>query len=165
MRSLPSPGTSFVGRATELDAIDGLLEDPECRLLTLVGPGGVGKTRLALEAAARRIERYPHGVHFVPLVSVPSPEFLAPAVAESIQFLRHSGFSAQEQLLDYLSERSTLLVLDNFEHLSTAPTCSATLIERAPQSSSSRRRVNVSTCKANGCTTCTGSASGERHGG
>ena len=120
MKNLPAPRTSFVGRVSELDEIDRLLEDPDCRLLTLVGPGGAGKTRLALEAAARRIERYAHGVHFVPLVSVASPEFLAPAVAESIQFAvdgGHSGFSAQEQLLDYLSERSTLLVLDNFEHL------------------------------------------------
>src|SRR5438445_8549920 len=120
MKNLPAPRTSFVGRASELDEIDRLLEDPDCRLLTLVGPGGAGKTRLALEAAARRIGRYPHGVHFVPLVSVASPELLAPAVAESIQFAvdgAHSGFSAQQQLLDYLNERSTLLVLDNFEHL------------------------------------------------
>ena len=145
MRSLPSPGTSFVGRATELEAIDGLLENPECRLLTLVGPGGVGKTRLALEAAARRIERYPHGVHFVPLVSVPAPELLAPAVAEAVHFPL-SGFSAQEQLLDYLSERSTLLVLDNFEHLVDGSALLGELIERAPGVellTTSRERLNV----------------------
>ena len=145
MRSLPSPGTSFVGRATELEAIDGLLEDPECRLLTLVGPGGVGKTRLALEAAGRRIERYPHGVHFVPLVSVPAPELLAPAVAEAVHFPL-SGFSAQEQLLDYLSERSTLLVLDNFEHLVEGSALLGELIERAPGVellTTSRERLNV----------------------
>ncbi|MDH4345711.1 MAG: AAA family ATPase, partial [Thermoleophilia bacterium] len=120
MKNLPAPRTSFVGRSRELDEIERLLGDPDCRLLTLVGPGGVGKTRLALEAAARRIDRYPHGVHFVPLASVSSPEFLAPAVAESIQFsvdAAHSGVAAQQQLLDYLSQRSTLLVLDNFEHL------------------------------------------------
>jgi predicted ATPase/class 3 adenylate cyclase len=149
MKGLPSPGTSFVGRAAELEAIDGLLEDPECRLLTLVGPGGVGKTRLALEAAARRIERYPHGVHFVPLVSVAAPELLAPAVADSIQFAvdaAHSGFSAQEQLLDYLSERSTLLVLDNFEHLVDGSGLLGELIERAPGVellTTSRERLNV----------------------
>src|SRR6185312_5304548 len=111
MKNLPAPRTSFVGRASELVMIDRLLEDPGCRLLTLVGPGGAGKTRLALEAAAHRVDRYPHGVHFVPLVSVASPDFLAPALAESIQFAvdgAHSGFSAQDQLLDYLSERSTL---------------------------------------------------------
>jgi predicted ATPase/class 3 adenylate cyclase len=145
MKGLPSPGTSFVGRAMELEAIDGLLEDPECRLLTLVGPGGVGKTRLALEAAARRIERYPHGVHFVPLVSVAAPEFLAPAVAESIQFPL-SGYLEPEELLDYLSERSTLLVLDNFEHLVDGSGLLGELIERAPGVellTTSRERLNV----------------------
>ena len=149
MKNLPAPRTSFVGRASELDEIDRLLEDPDCRLLTLVGPGGAGKTRLALEAAARRIERYPHGVHFVPLVSVASPEFLAPAVAESIQFAvdgAHSGFSAQEQLLDYLGERSTLLVLDNFEHLVDGAELLGEIIERAPKVellTTSRERLNV----------------------
>src|SRR6266566_4879615 len=149
MKNLPLPRTSFVGRASELEAIDRLLEDPDCRLLTLVGPGGAGKTRLALEAAARRIERYPHGVHFVPLVSVASPVFLAPAVAESIQFAvdgAHSGFSAQEQLLDYLSDRSTLLVLDNFEHLVEGADLLGEVIEHAPHVellTTSRERLNV----------------------
>lgn len=149
MKNLPAPRTSFVGRASELDEIDRLLGDPDCRLLTLVGPGGAGKTRLALAAAARRIERYPHGVHFVPLVSVASPEFLAPAVAESIQFAMdgaHSGFSAQEQLLDYLSERSTLLVLDNFEHLVDGTNLLGEIIERAPRVellTTSRERLNL----------------------
>src|SRR5918911_120984 len=104
MKNLPVPRTSFVGRAEELEAIDRLLDHPGCRLLTLVGPGGAGKTRLALEAAARRADRYPHGVHFVPLASVASPEFLAPAVSGSIQFTfdgnpRGPNFSAQDQLL------------------------------------------------------------------
>ena len=149
MKNLPAPRTSFVGRASELDEIDRLLEDPDCHLLTLVGPGGAGKTRLALEAAGRRIERYPHGVHFVPLVSVASAEFLAPAVAESIQFAvdsAHSGFSAQEQLLDYLGERSTLLVLDNFEHLVDGAGLLAEIIARAPNVellTTSRERLNV----------------------
>ena len=149
MKNLPLPRTSFVGRASELEAIDRLLEDPECRLLTLVGPGGAGKTRLALEAAARRVDRYPHGVHFVPLVSVASPDFLAPALAESIQFAvdgAHSGFSAQEQLLDYLSGRSTLLVLDNFEHLVEGSGFLSEVIERAPHVellTTSRERLNV----------------------
>src|ERR671923_649592 len=149
MKNLPVPRTSFVGRTEELEAIDRLLEDPRCRLLTLVGPGGAGKTRLALEAAARRGDRYPHGVHFVSLVSVASPDFLAPAVAESIQFAVdavHSGFSAQDQLLDYLSGRSTLLVLDNFEHLVEGSAFLSEVIERAPQVellTTSRERLNV----------------------
>ena len=149
MKNLPVPRTSFVGRASELEAIERLLEDPGCRLLTLVGPGGAGKTRLALEAAARRVDRYAHGVHFVPLASVASPEFLAPALAEAIQFAvdgAHSGFSAQDQLLDYLSERSTLLVLDNFEHLVEGSAFLGEVIERAADVellTTSRERLNV----------------------
>jgi predicted ATPase/class 3 adenylate cyclase len=149
MKNLPVPRTSFVGRASELEAIERMLEDPGCRLLTLVGPGGAGKTRLALEAAGRRVDRYPHGVHFVPLASVASPDFLAPAVAESIQFAVdavHSGFSAEDQLLDYLSERSTLLVLDNFEHLVEGSGFLSKVVERAPQVellTTSRERLNV----------------------
>ena len=149
MKNLPLPRTSFVGRASELEAIDRLLEDPDCRLLTLVGPGGAGKTRLALEAAARRVDRYPHGVHFVPLASIASPELLAPALAESIQFALdgvHSNLSAREQLLDYLSERSTLLVLDNFEHLVEGSALLGDVIERAPHVellTTSRERLNV----------------------
>jgi class 3 adenylate cyclase len=147
--NLPASRTSFVGRADELEAIDRLLEDPGCRLLTLVGPGGVGKTRLALEAAGRRLDRYQHGVHFVPLASVASPDFLAPAMAESLQFpvdSAHSGFSAQDQLLDFLSERSTLLVLDNFEHLVEGSELLSQVIERAPRvemMAMSRERLGV----------------------
>src|SRR5438874_3473881 len=149
MKNLPLPRTSFVGRASELEAIDRLFDDPGCRLLTLVGPGGVGKTRLALEAAARRVDRYPHGVHFVPLASVASPDFLAPALAESIQFAvdgAHSGFSAQDQLLDYLGERSALPVLDNLEHLVEGSGFLSEVIERAPHVAlltTSRERLNV----------------------
>ena len=147
--NLPSPRTSFVGRADELQEIDTRLEDPDCRLLTLVGPGGIGKTRLALEAAARRIDSYPHGVHFVPLASVAAPDFLAPAIAEALQFpidSAHSGFSPQDQLVDYLSERSSLLVLDNFEHLVEGAELVTRVIERAPDIeilTTSRERLNV----------------------
>jgi predicted ATPase/class 3 adenylate cyclase len=149
MRNLPAPRTSFVGRADELASINQMLDEPDCRLLTLVGPGGVGKTRLALEAAARRIDRYQHGVHFVPLVGVPAPDLLAPAVAESLQFQvdnAHSAISARDQLVDYLRERATLLVLDNFEHLLDARDLLTEVIEQAPQVellTTSRERLQV----------------------
>ncbi len=149
MRNLPAPRTSFVGRTDELASIDRMLDEPDCRLLTLVGPGGVGKTRLALEAAARRIDRYQHGVHFVPLVGVPAPDLLAPAVAESLQFQvdhAHSAIPARDQLVDFLRERATLLVLDNFEHLLDARDLLTQVIEQAPHVellTTSRERVHV----------------------
>ena len=149
IRNLPAPRTSFVGRTEELASIDRMLDEPDCRLLTLVGPGGVGKTRLALEAAARRIDRYQHGVHFVPLVGVPAPDLLAPAVAESLQFQvdnAHSAIAARDQLVDFLRERATLLVLDNFEHLLDARDLLTEVIERAPQVellTTSRERLQV----------------------
>src|SRR6478672_7860619 len=124
MRNLPAPRTSFVGRTDELASIDRMLDEPDCRLLTLVGPGGVGKTRLALEAAARRIDRYQHGVHFVPLVGVPAPDLL----------------------VDYLRERTALLVLDNFEHLLDARDLLTEVIEQAPEVellTTSRERLQV----------------------
>jgi predicted ATPase len=149
LRNLPAPRTSFVGRADELASIDRMLDESDCRLLTLLGPGGVGKTRLALEAAARRIDRYQHGVHFVPLVGVPAPDLLAAAVAESLQFQvdsAHSAVPAGDQLVDYLRERATLLVLDNFEHLLDARDLLTELIEQAPRVellTTSRERLQV----------------------
>jgi predicted ATPase/class 3 adenylate cyclase len=147
--SLPSPGTSFVGRADELASIDRLLDDPACRLLTLVGPGGAGKTRLALEAASRRSDRYQHGVHFVPLAAVPSADLLPAALAESLQLeidSQYSGFEARRQLLDFLHPRSTLLVLDNFEHLVEGSPLVAEVVEEAPgvaMLATSRERLGV----------------------
>ncbi|HTK23276.1 MAG TPA: adenylate/guanylate cyclase domain-containing protein [Gaiella sp.] len=149
LRNLPAPHTTFVGRADELASIERMLDERDCRLLTLVGPGGVGKTRLALEAAARRIDRYQHGVHFVPLVGVPAPDLLAPAIAESLQFQvdsAHSAVPARDQLVDYLRERATLLVLDNFEHLLDARDLLIQLIEQAPEVemlTTSRERLQV----------------------
>lgn len=146
---LPSVGTSFVGRTAELTAIERLLDDPACRVLTLVGPGGAGKTRLALEAASHRLDRYPHGVHFVPLASVASPDLLPAAMAGSLQFeidLEHSGFGARQQLLDFLHPRRTLLVLDNFEHLVSGSGLLAEVVEEAPgvaMLATSRERLGI----------------------
>ena len=86
---LPAGTTSFVGRRTELAEITARLAQPECRLLTLVGPGGVGKTRLALEAAHWLAPKYADGVVFVELASVGSDELLIPALARALDLSLH----------------------------------------------------------------------------
>ena len=115
--ALPQPLTPFVGRQTELEEIARLLNDPACRLLTLVGPGGMGKTRLAIQIAHTQAENYGDGVFFVPLQSVQAIEFLAPAIADALDFPLSSQDAPVVQLLTYLHDKEILLVLDNFEQL------------------------------------------------
>jgi predicted ATPase/DNA-binding SARP family transcriptional activator len=133
--NLPAQTTSFEGREAELAEIDQLLSNPSCRLLTLVGPGGIGKTRLALEAAGRRATSYRDEVYFVPLAHVPSPEFVVPSVASVLRFTPDTTTSDLDpltQLLDYLGERAVLLVMDSFEHLVEGSSVLADILEHAP---------------------------------
>jgi predicted ATPase/DNA-binding CsgD family transcriptional regulator len=114
---LPQPGTSFVGRAKELGEIGSLLADPACRLLTLVGPGGSGKTRLAVHVAEQKAVEYPDGVYYVSLTPFNAPESIVPAVASALGIYLEATAPAKQQLSDYLGPKRLLLVLDNFEHL------------------------------------------------
>jgi predicted ATPase/tetratricopeptide (TPR) repeat protein len=113
--------TSFVGRDAELDAITRLLlGDPPHRLLTLVGSGGVGKTRLALAAAERQVRRdstFPDGVFFIALAPVDTAVGIVPAVATAVRFSFSTNQPPHQQLLEYLRPKRLLLVLDNLEHL------------------------------------------------
>ncbi|MCL5998447.1 MAG: tetratricopeptide repeat protein [Chloroflexi bacterium] len=113
-RNLPRQRTPFIGRENELAQIKGLLADPACRLLSLIGPGGIGKTRLAIEVAQQ--SSCSDGVYFVALQSLSLSEYLVPAIAESIGFQFHQSDDLKQQLLDHLRGQQLLLVLDNFEH-------------------------------------------------
>ena len=115
--NLPTWLTPFVGRGELLTEIATRLADPGCRLLTLVGPGGSGKTRLAVEAATRQAGAFTHGVCFVPLVSTVSAESLASAIAHSLGLHTATQGDPRQQVTDYLRAKQLLLVLDNFEHL------------------------------------------------
>lgn len=131
MASLPTPATELIAREQELTEIMRLLDDPACRLVTLMGTGGIGKTRLALEVAAQ--SHYTHGVYFIPLAPVSDAHFLVPAIADVIHFKTYnSGDEPKTQLLSYLSEKNMLLVLDNFEHLLDGAALLAEVLASAP---------------------------------
>ena len=93
------------------------LQAPDCRLLTLVGPGGSGKTRLAVEAASGLTAAFPQGVCFVALAAVPSPDGIVPAIGQALGFTFREGENPRQQLLGYLRAKTLLLILDNCEHL------------------------------------------------
>ncbi len=116
-RPLPMPPTHFIGRETELAEIAERLADPNCRLLTILGLGGMGKTRLALQTAVGHQTVFADGVVFVPLVGLQTADLLIPAIADALQFRFAGATELHIQLFSFLSQKEMLLVLDNFEHL------------------------------------------------
>lgn len=138
--------TFFVGRETELCDIAELMNDPCCRLLTLTGLGGIGKTRLAMEYARRQKDTFANGFCFAPLQGLHSHENIVSAVAESFQCPISPKRALIEQLLEYLHEKSLLLVLDNFEHLLDGVHSLSDILVHAPQVkilTTSRERLNI----------------------
>ena len=122
----PAVLTSFIGREREVARIDALLHHE--RLVTLTGPGGMGKTRLALHAAAAQTKRFHDGVHFVSLVPITDPAHVAQSVAQTLGLRDAGGGTHRERLIGHLRERRALLVLDNFEHLLEAASFVADLL-------------------------------------
>jgi predicted ATPase/DNA-binding CsgD family transcriptional regulator len=127
---LPVDRTSFVGREREVDRIKRLLAD--ARLLTLTGPGGIGKTRLAIEAARRSSRRFVGGIFFVELAGLREPDLLLATIGGSCGIGELEGASAIEALGVRLGSSETLLVLDNFEHLLSAGPAVSELLAASP---------------------------------
>lgn len=153
---VPAPSTPLVDREEELAQIIEHLSDPACRLLTLIGPGGIGKTRLAIQAALQMAEAetgdgermFPHGVFFIPLAPLTSASLLVSTIADALDFSFYSGEDPGGQLLDYLRQKQLLLVLDNFDHLLAQPGVDlpAEILQQAPQVkilAVSRERLNL----------------------
>ena len=115
--NLPSERTPFIGRTAEIAEIMALLNKPTCRLLTLLGPGGVGKTRLATQVASQLTDAFDHGVCFTSLQSVETPSLLVSAIADGLNYPLAGQEDPAAQLLRYLKGKALLLLLDNFEQL------------------------------------------------
>lgn len=138
--------SSFVGREADLARVVALLSDPGIRLLTLTGPGGIGKTRLAIAAAEAVRDDFPDGVAFVPLAHVTHAELVIPAVAHSLALREVAGRDRRIQLLSFLAGKRLLLVLDNVEQVLEAAPGVAELVAESPQLSvlvTSRARLRV----------------------
>jgi predicted ATPase/transcriptional regulator with XRE-family HTH domain len=130
--ALPNPTTTLVGRELELEEVAALLARPGARLLTLTGTGGVGKTRLAVEAARVAAHRFPDGVFFVGLAPLADPDLVIPTIARSLGAAEAEGRTPLEALQGHLQGKKLLLVLDNLEHLLDAAVGVAGLIEACP---------------------------------
>ncbi len=131
--NLPLQPTPLVGREREVAATVAALRRPEVRLLTLTGPGGMGKTRLALQAAAELSEDFADGVFFVALANVTDAKLVPAAVAEVLGVREEGTRPVQERLVDELASKHVLLLLDNFEQLATAAAVVTTWLAAAPR--------------------------------
>jgi predicted ATPase/DNA-binding SARP family transcriptional activator len=147
VHNVPAYLIPFVGRETELHTLAERLENANCRLTTITGLGGVGKTRLAIEAAARAAGTYTHGIHFVEFAAVRSPQTMVAAIADALKLSFSNQLDAKEQLINHLRARDLLLVLDNVEHLlPDAARLVADILQRAPEVAclvTSRERLNM----------------------
>ena len=145
--NLPAQSTPFVGRQHELVELSTLLNDKDTHLITILAPGGMGKTRLALEAARGQIGHYPDGVIFVPLASVNRISDIVTTIAENIGFSFYGEDLPEQQMINFLHERSLLLVLDNFEHLLEGAPLVADIVQSTPNVKllvTSREKLNLS---------------------
>jgi tetratricopeptide (TPR) repeat protein len=145
-RHLPAQPEALIGRERELSELTELVASAGVRLVTLTGPRGVGKTRLAIAAAERLAASFPDGVWFVDLCSVRETVQVLPAVARALGIQEEAGGPPEDALPQYLRDKELLLVLDPFEHLLQAALLVSSLVRAAPRVKlliTSRERLNL----------------------
>jgi len=126
---LPAPPTSFIGWSGEVERVKDLLQTPNVRLVSLIGPGGAGKTRLGLQVASQLVENFEHGVYFVALAPIQDPKLVGATIAQTLGVKEEQGLSPEESLKAYLRAKNMLLVLDNFEQVMGAATLISDLLD------------------------------------
>ena len=146
--NLPVPATAFLGRAQELDEVVALLCRDDGRLVTLTGPGGTGKTRLALQAAAEVAERFPDGLWWVALTPLHDPELVVPTIAQVLEVDESPGRGLLERAGELFGNKRLLILLDNAEHLLPGVASELSKLRKAAPSLSllvtSRERLQLS---------------------
>jgi len=131
--NLPQQLTKFVGRIEELVQIEKLLNNDECRVLSLIGPGGIGKTRLGIQAASQVLDQFEDGVYFISLVDIDSEALMMTSMADVLGLSFLPGVPPKQQLIDYVRRKKLLLLLDNFEHLIEGALILAEMLEQSAQ--------------------------------
>jgi predicted ATPase len=133
--NLPAQPTRFIGRNSELAAVEDLLtrDQQEARLVTLTGPGGTGKTRLAVQAAADLVTRFSDGVYFIDLAPIREPEAVLTTIARTVGIRESSDRALLDELKEQLQSKAMLLVLDNFEQVTAAAPKVGELLQGCPQ--------------------------------
>jgi predicted ATPase/class 3 adenylate cyclase len=131
--NLPVQTSVFVGRVAELAAIEELVRRPEVHLVTLLGPGGTGKTRLAYQAGAELLETFSGGVYVAGLATFDDPALVLSGIADALHVQEAAGRSLEEAVVDYLRDKHLLLILDNFEHVLPAATVVSSLLAACPK--------------------------------
>ncbi len=131
--NLPIPPTALIGREHETGMIVRQLQDPSCRLLTLTGPGGVGKTRLAIEAAHQLQDDFSDGVFFLSMAGINSTEHILPTIADALGLIFSGSVNPENMIVSYLRHKETLLVFDNFEHILSGAALLSQILQQVPK--------------------------------
>lgn len=131
-QQLPAATFPFVGRLSELNTLSDLLSQPECRLISIVGGGGMGKTRLAVRAAQEYQHFFTDGVCFVPLAMLERSQFLSTTILDALQLTYGGRSDPYSQMLQYLADKDILLIIDNFEHLLDSSQLITDILDHAP---------------------------------
>lgn len=130
--NLPAPTTRLIGRRVEMDALNRLLGDYETRMITLLAPGGMGKTALMLEVAYQQLQRFADGIYLITVSGPISAEHLATMIADVLNYHFYPGGSAQQQILGFIRPREVLLLVDNAEYLGEAALFLSAILQAAP---------------------------------